>query len=382
MSNPVEKSKALVNGQGATHVDKPLSDYSVKVVQEDTAFKARQIISNFNSAFRQDQYYFYEPAYFMINQVKERAEGTEAARAKYGVSRKSYTTKVYALKQPVTDETVANSDKAVDRLYEDATAFVVRQFLLNKEKEFASALLADGVWASQWTGQAAALTDSDAVIEGGAFQQFNKATSKPLDVLDLAMETVQLKSGLRPNTMVMTRQVFTNLKRNSTIKTTKLYTNQNSSSDDAILDTIASHLGLDPSRIFILDVVETSGTPEITVQAASDPENVNDGVGTITVDSEGYAKDAGDNVLAGQFIGGKGILLMHVDLASNGMYSATAAVCAQWTGLYPDGGDMGNTVFKRYRKEEFSAEFIEGRTAFSYHIVAPALGIWLKDVIA
>lgn len=60
-------------------------------------------------------YYFYEPAYFMVNQVAERAEGAEAARAKYGVSRKSYTTKVYALKQPVTDETVANADKPVDR---------------------------------------------------------------------------------------------------------------------------------------------------------------------------------------------------------------------------------------------------------------------------
>ena len=85
--------------------------------------------------------------------------------------------------------------------------------------------------------------------------------------------------------------------------------------------------------------------------------------------------------LANQFIGGNGILLMHIDPNSNGQYSATAAVCAQWTGLYPDGGDLGNTVFKRYRMEEFSSEFIEGRTAFSYHIVAPALGLFLKDVI-
>jgi len=388
----VNKLKALLGGEAGTdgkssvHVDTPLSDFSVKVVQEDSEFKARKIISNFNSSARQDMYYFYEPAYFMINQVKERAEGTEAAKAKYGVSRKSYTTKVYALKQPVTDETVANAQKPIDRIYEDATKFVTRQFLLNKEKAFAAALLSDGVWATQYTGQDAALDNANEVIgvnaNVGKFQQFDQATAKPLEVLDQAMEDMQLKSGLRPNTVVMTRKVFTALKRNSAIKTTRLYTSLTSSSDDAILATIASSLGLKVEDVYVLDVVEAAGTPELTVQGASSPMQVNDGVSTITVDEEGYAKNGSGNLVGGQFIGGKGILLMHVDKTSTGMYSATAAVCCQWTGLYPDGGELGNTVFKRYRKEEFSAEFIEGRTAFSYHVVAPALGVWLKDVVA
>lgn len=362
---------AGVDGKSSVHVDKPLSDYSVKVVQEDTEFKARQILSNFNSKFRQDMYYYYEPAYFMVNQVAERAEGTEAAKAKYGVSRKSYTTVVYALKQPVTDETVRNSDRPIDRIYEDATKFVTRQFLLNKEKKFAEALLKEGVWSTNWSGKDDAVTDGG-IIEAGTFQKFGKATSKPLDVLDLAMETIQLKSGMRPNTMVMTRSVFTALKRNSTIKTTKLYTNPNSGADDAILDTIASHLSISPSRIFILDVVEAVGatlTPDTG-------ESVNRGVNTISTDANGYATGSTNS-----FIGGNGILMMHVDLTSSGEYSATAAVCAQWTGLYSDGGDLGNTEFKRYREEKYASEFIEGRTAFSYHIVAPALGAFLKDVI-
>ncbi len=388
----VNKLKALlggeagVDGKSSGHVDAPLSDFSVKVVQEDTEFQARKIVSNFNSKTRQDMYYFYEPAYFMVNQVKERAEGTEAAKAKYGVSRKSYTTKVYGLKQPVTDETVANTDKPVDRIYEDAASFVTRQFLLNKEKAFATALLADGIWATQYEGQAAALTSANEVIgvsaDAGKFQHFDQATSKPLDVFDQAMENMQLKSGVRPNTVVMTRKVFTALKRNSMIKTTKLYTSQNSASDDAILDTIASHIGIPSSRIFILDVVEAAGAPAMTVQGASTPMQVNDGVSTINVDSEGYARNSSDTLVGGQFIGGKGILLMHIDTKSTGMYSATAAVCCQWTGLYPDGGDLGNTTFKRYRKDEYSAEFIEGSTAFSYHVVAPALGVWLKDVVS
>lgn len=379
MSEQVIKSKSVIGGEAGTsglssvHVDKPLSDFSVKVVQEDTHFKASKILSNFNSKHRQDMYYFYEPAYFMINQVKVRAEGAEAAKAKYGVSRKPFNTEVYGLKQPVTDETVANADKPIDRIYEDAAAFVTRQFLLNKEKKLAEALLTDGIWATDWTGQAAALLDPNAVVEAGAFQQFSVSTSKPLDVLEEAFQTIQLKSGLRPNTVVLTRTVWTALKRNPSIKTTKLYTNSNSGSNDAVLDTVASHLDINPSDIFILDVVEPASAATIDGTTFQ-----------ITTDTEGYASATEDNdatTLANQFIGGNGILIMHVDKTSNGQYSATAAVCAQWTGLYPDGGELGNTTFKRYRLEQYSAEFIEGRTAFSYHVVAPALGLFLKDVI-
>ncbi len=377
--NKIEKAKSVIGGEAGTggessvHYDRPLSDFSVKVVQDDSEFKARSILSNFNSNKRQDMYYFYEPAYFMVNQVQERAEGAEAAMAKYGVSRKPYATLVYALKQPVTDETVANADKPIDRIYEDATKFVTRQFLLNKEKALASAILKDGVWTTDWVGQAAPLV-GDAIVTAGAFQKFTESTSRPLDVLDLAMETIQLKSGLRPNTMIMTRSVFSVLKRNSTIKTLQLYTNKNSTTDDAIIDTIAGHLGLPVANIHILDVVEPATAATIDGSTYK-----------ITTDDEGYASategDATPDTLANQFIGGNGILLMHVDAQSNGMYSATAAVCAQWTGLYPDGGELGNTVFKRYREERLSSEMIEGRTAFSYHIVAPALGAYLKDVL-
>jgi hypothetical protein len=374
----VGKAKSVVGGEVGTagkssiHYDRPLSDFAVKVIQDDSEFKASGMLSNFNSKHRQDMYYFYEPAYFMVNQVAERAEGTEAARARYGVSRKSYATKVYALKQPVTDEQVANGDQLVDRAYEDATSFISRQFLLNKEKKLAGAIMKDGVWSTDWEGQDAALTGS-AVVTAGKFQKFTEAASKPLDVLDSLMETIQLRSGMRPNTVTFTRAVFTVLKRNAQIKTLKLYTNANSTSDDATLDTIAGHIGIPASNIFILDVVEPASAATVDGTTYK-----------ITTDTEGYVAGTEDDdttSVANQFVGGNGILMMHINASSNGAYEATAAVCAQWTGLYPEGGALGNTVIKRYREERLSSEMIEGRCAFSYHIVAPALGGYLKDVL-
>lgn len=373
----VEKAKSVVGGEAGTdgkssiHADRPLSDFSVKVVQDDKEFKAAKIVSNFNSKHRQDQYYFYEPAYFMVNQVAERAEGTEAAKARYGVSRKSYTTVVYALKQPVTDEQVANGDQPVDRAYEDATKFITRQFLLNKEKKLTSTYLKTGLWSTDWSGQTGALVGS-AIVTAGKFQKFGETGSKPLDVLDLAFETVQLRSGLRPNTVVLTRSTFSVLKRNAQIRNLKLYTNANSTSESATLDTIAGHLDIPASNIYIIDVVETASAATVDGSTYK-----------ITTDTEGYAagtEDDDSTTLTTQFMGGNGILIMHIDKESNGQYSATAAVCAQWTGLYPDAGDLGNTKFRRYREEAISSEMIEGQTAFKYEVVAPALGAYLADV--
>ena len=380
MSTEMNKAKSVINGaagvdgKSSVHYDRPLSDFSIQVRQEDTEFKASKILSDFNSPKRQDMYYYYEPAYFMVSQVAARAEGQEASFASYGVSRKSYNTNVFGLKQPVTDETIANADMPVEDVLKDAVRFITRQFLIHKEKAIATALLAPSKWATDWAGQAAAVTTGNTIVDAGAFQQFDKATSKPLDVLDLAMERVQLKSGLRPNTLVMTRSVFTAMKRNPAITTTKLYTTTNSGSNDSVLGTIASHLDIPVENIHVLDAVE-AGVGAV----------VNGTSYKITTDTEGYPSTTEDDdatTIENVFIGGKGILLMHVDKTSNGRYAATAAVCVQWTGLYPDGGALGNMNMETYRENRLHSEMVEGSIAYGYHIVAPALGIYLDNVIA
>lgn len=381
VATAIEKSKAVISGAAGTgsatsqsssiHHDAPLSDFALKVIQDDDVFKAADIVSNLNSSKRQNLYYFYEPAYFMINQVAARAEGTEAAMAKYGVSKRPYNTTVYGLKDPVTDEQVANSDEALGDLYEEAAGFIVRQFLLNKEKKFASTLLATGIWGVDYTGAATANANNVPVL-AGAFQQFDQSTSQPLDILEEACNAVHLKSGFRPNTVVMPRTVFSAIKRNTSVRTLKLYTNANSTTSEATLDTIAQHLGIASDRIFVMDVVEPATA-----------HTINGTTFEITTDEEGYATNvAGDTTLTNQFIGGKGVLLMYIDKSSNGRRSPTAAVCAQWTGLYPDGGKLGNTKFFRYRENAIHSEMIEGETAFNYHVVAPALGIYLDAAIA
>ena len=380
MSTEMNKAKSVINGaagvdgKSSVHYDRPLSDFSIQVRQEDTEFKAAKIVSDFNSSKRQDMYYFYEPAYFMVSQVAARAEGQEAAFASYGVSRKSYTTDVFGLKQPVTDETIANADMPVEDVLKDAVRFITRQFLIHKEKAIATALLNTGIWATDWTGQAEAITAGNALVNSGNFQQFDKSTAKPLDVLDLAMERVQLKSGLRPNTLVMTRSVFTALKRNPSITTTKLYTTTNTGSNDSVLGTIASHLDIPVENIHILDAVEAGSTAVVDGTTYK-----------ITTDTEGYpstTEDTNSTTIDNVFIGGKGILLMHVDKSSNGRYAATAAVCTQWTGLYPDGGALGNMNMETYRENRLHSVMVEGSIAYGYHIVAPALGIYLSGVIA
>ena len=299
----VERAKSATVSSAAVHTDKPLSDFSIQVVQADTDFKATKMVSNFNSKHQSDQYYFYEPAYFMINQVKARSEGTESAKARYAVSRKFYNTTVYSLSQPVTDEQVANSDQAIEKDYEDAVKFITRQFLLNREKKCTAALMKAGEWSTDWSGKDGVNT-GNALVLNGEFQKFTKDTAKPLDVLDAAFEAIQLKSGMRPNTIAMTRQVFGVLKHHLSIKSQSMYTATDSGTDDRTIATIANHVGIPTTGIYILDVVE----PSAFDAGSGDYE--------IITDSEGYASGTEDDdstTYANQFMGGNGILIMHIN---------------------------------------------------------------------
>ena len=84
--------------EGVIHLDTTLSDFGIKVMQDDSAFKAKDICSTLNSKHQSNKYYYYEPAYFVVRQMAVRAEGQEAARANYGVARKAFNIEVYALK--------------------------------------------------------------------------------------------------------------------------------------------------------------------------------------------------------------------------------------------------------------------------------------------
>ena len=95
--------------------------------------------------------------------------------------------------------------------------------MLHREKACFTALMGTGIWSSNATAVAAnGDTDSvspalDTAIVSSEFTSFSDPDSKPLQILDSAFTTVHKRSGLRPNTVVMNRNVFDAIKRNQSI---------------------------------------------------------------------------------------------------------------------------------------------------------------------
>ncbi len=383
---------------GVIHLDSMLTDFGIKYMQEDSAFKAKDICSVLNSKHQSDRYYFYEPAYFMISQMAARAEGQEAARARYGVKRKGFNIEVYALKTEITAETLANADGSIGDARKDTTAFLIRQAMLHREKACFTALMGTGIWSSNATAVAAnGDTDSvspalDTAIVSSEFTSFSDPDSKPLQILDSAFTTVHKRSGLRPNTVVMNRNVFDAIKRNQSIMEANQYVAANTGTESAVVALIAAHLAIPVASIFILDVVEVTAALEAdSTDGAGNAGNTTVGrkveaAGTwgtyeIKTNAEGEAIFENNAVAPTDYVGLDGVLVMHINKASSGQFEATAAVCTQWTGLYPDAGALGNVMIRRYDAAELQAESVEINTAFGYEICAPALGMYLHNAI-
>ena len=390
--------------EGVIHLDTTLSDFGIKVMQDDSAFKAKDICSTLNSKHQSNKYYYYEPAYFVVRQMAVRAEGQEAARANYGVARKAFNIEVYALKVEITAERLANADGKIDKAREDSTSFLIREALKEREHQcFTKLMNTDNAAAGGWGSHAAGIgsngdtdstdADHDVMIKGGQFTSFADPDSSPLDILDSAFTAVHLKSGLRPNTVVMNRTVFNVIKRNQKIREANQYVAANTGTTDAVINLMATHLAIPVGNIFVLDVVVSTAAVADSVSGDGTTttigRKVEGGAGSVTpwnsfelhTNDQGEATFSNDNVVPNQYIGENGVLVMHINKQSSGEFEATAAVCTQWTGLYPDAAEMGNVMIRRYPEDRLQAEAIEINTAFGYEICAPALGMYLADAI-
>ena len=319
---------------------------------------------------------------------------------------------MYAGRKLITDRESANAEEALD-MAKDASKFLMLQALKNQDKTFAAGLMGSGTWTNESAGGLKAAvdaniggTDNGGNLKAGAngFYKFTEATADPLAILDEAMEVVALgNDGLKPDTLVIPRQVFKAIKRNEQVIRYGINNPINgiAGGNDMTKSIIAQYLDLDASKVFVIDAVNT--TPAATTAGASiDPQaaatlgqlgatatQAEDGTVAGDLAAGGFVTDGGTPDLpasagsrgTGAYIGGSSVLMLHVG-DSNGKFAPTAAVKAVWTGLFEGTDDtMGNIQTKAYREESLSGDYIEVNLAYSWLVTARSLGYLLTACI-
>ncbi len=316
---------------GDVHVNRPLTNFSQKYLQDADMFIGTRAMPNMPVAKQSDLYYVFDRADFYRDEAEERADGTESAGGSFDLSTDPYFARVYAFHKDVTDRQRANQDQPV-QLDQSATQYVTHKLLIRRERLFQGAYIA----ASKWFNGTSSATAGEDVTWGAA-------SSDPIKDVRDAIRGVHQLTGYRPNKMVIGRQGYDTLLDNDEILSRITGGSTTAMPAKVMRELLASLFELE--AIYVMDSVYNSA-----IQGASE---------------------------SNAFIGGDNALVYYAP-DSVGLEEPTAGVQFSWTGL------LGNTAngmrIKRFRMESKEADRIEGQMAFDYKLTSGALGHYFVGV--
>ena len=310
------------------HVDRALTDLSVRFTQSADMFIASKVFPQVRVPYRSDVYYTYDRSYWYKTDAQLRGPGTESAGSGYEVSTDSFSCDVYAIHRDLSDQVRANADTQIS-LEKDATEFCTQHLLQRREQAWVETYFTTGIWGTDVTG-------------GTDFATWNDyASSDPIADLENGVLAMARETAYKPNTLVMGAEVWRQLKHHPDFLERIKYTQKGVVTEDLL----AGLIGVD--KVHIAWSVKNTA-----------PEGV----------AAAYAFNLGKNAL-----------LMHV-AGSPGLNTPSAGYTFTWSGLF--GGGKNGIRIKRFRMEHIESDRVEGEEAIDQKLVAAELGYFLSGAVA
>lgn len=316
---------------GDVHVNRPLTNFSQKWLQDADAFVAMTAIPNLPVAMQSDLYYVFDRGDFYRDEADERADGAESQGGSFNLSTDPYFARVYAFHKDVSDRQRANQDAAV-QLDQSATQYVTHKMLIRRERVFQSNIFAGNIW---FNGTAAAVAGENVNWTGGA--------DDPISGIRTAIRAVHQLTGYRPNKMVIGRQGYDTLLDNDEILS-RITGGSTTAQPAMVMRQLLAAL-FELEEIYVMDSVFNNAVEGATDSAA--------------------------------FIGGDNALVYYAPDAVS-LEEPTAAVQFSWTGM------LGNTEsglrIRRFRMEARQSDRIEGDMSFDMKVVSAEMGYFFTSV--
>lgn len=321
--------------QSQVHVDMALSNVSTAILQSPNAFIADKVFPRVPVRHLSNKYFTYPRGFFNRTEAQERAPGTKAAEKEYSILTDTYSCKEYSIQQKIPDKVRDNTDPAID-LDRDAATLVTHDLLIQRDVKWAATYFGANIWTSGDVTGVPATPGTDEVL------QWDATNATPVSDIDTAILTVQSNTGIRPNTVVMGRQVFDKVKRSAEF--IDLISGGATTSNPALYNEalMARVLGVD--RVLIFDSIQNTA-------------------------KEGQTD-------TNSFIGGKKCLVCYA-APNPGLMVPTAGYTFSWTrnaGL--------DITIDTYRDDGISSDWVRGTTDYDMKLVAAELGYFFNDIVA
>lgn len=307
------------------HVDRALTDLSVRFTQSASKFVADRVFPRVPVQHRSDVFYVYDRSYWFKTEAQVRAPATQSAGSGYETTTDSYLTTEYAIHKDLDDMTRANADSQIT-LERDATEFVTTHIMQKKEQDWVSTFFTTGVWGTDSTPT----NTWDDYVSGD-----------PIGDLRSGVIAIEELTSYTPNTLVMGPHVWDKLQDHPDFLDRIKYTQKGVMGPDLL----AELLGLD--RVLIPRSVRNTG-------------------------AEGETASYSFNF-------GKNALLCYVP-SSPGLNTPAAGYTFTWTG-YPGTGSNGMRV-SRFRMEEIRSDRIEAETSYDQKVISTELGYFYNAAVA
>lgn len=323
---------------GDVHVNRPLTNISIAMVQDAANFVAARVFPNIPVASKSDTYYVYDRGEFNRDEMEERAPSTESAGGGYTVDgTPTYNARVYAFHKDIDDQIRSNADSQF-QLDREATIFVTNKALVKREKLWVAKFFAGGLWTNDWDGVSSGPTGSQVL-------QWSDPASTPIENVRAARTSVLESTGFRPNTLVLGQRVA-----------------------DALMDH--------PDFVDRVKYGQTNGGPamvdETVLARLFGVERV-----MVMAAIENTAAKGATN--AHSFIGGKKALLCY-SAPTPGLMTPSAGYTFSWTG-HTGAGAEGNRI-KKFRQENLASDRVEIEMAFDQKLIAADLGFFWDTIVA
>lgn len=311
---------------GDVHVNRPLTNFAQRYIQNASLFVAGQAVPLLPVTHQSDQYYIFDRDDMFRDDVQERADGAESSGSGFKLSTDTYLAKVYSHHKDVSDRQRANQDELIS-LDRSAAEFVVHKMLIKRERLFATKMLSSG----NWTG-------------GTVNKDWTAAASTPLADVRVGKRTIQEKTGMVPNKMLMGRKAYDTLMDNDDILA-RITGGANNAMPAMVMRTLLTQL-FELDGIFVMDTVYNTAN-----------------------------KGAALNM---SFIGDDTALLYYAPNTVSGNGEPTAACQFAWTGY--TGATQNGMRIRRFRMENLESDRIEADMAFDFKITGGDLGYTFTTV--
>jgi len=318
----------MIPTAGDVHVNAPLTNILIAYLQKDAAFVADKVFPRVPVLKQSDRYITYDKSEWFRDEAEERAPGAETAGGGWSIDNTpTYYSRVYGIHKDVDDQIRANATAPIN-MDRDATNYVAQKLLLKREKVWLDSYFKTGIWTTDLDGS------------GADFVQWSDAAAAPIRNIDDNKNLVAGLTGLEPNVMVVSPDVFTALKSSPDVLNRIRYTQRGLVTEDLL----ATMFGVDKFLV-------PRGVENIAAQGAA--ENTS-------------------------FLTSDQVLLVYA-APNPGIYVPSGGYTFAWTGYA--GAEAYGARMKRFRIEKLASDRVEGEMAFDCKLVSAELGVFFTDVI-